>query len=155
MRTPSGTVSISQQTRASAMYSTIPTNASPHASKTLSTRSLLRRTLPNSEQRAGFVSGAGRIWRRMGKALVREPTVAATDDADNEYGRCKVCRQNCFRGSSQDLCQVCLRCSVDYQYQIRTFPRQDVKEKTTDKGVSKSCQVYWVGWPDEPLCVRH
>ena len=72
-------------------------------------------------------------WRRMGKALVREPTVAATDDADNEYGRCKVCRENCFRGSSQDLCQVCLRCNVDYQYEIRTFPRQDSKkEKTTD-----------------------
>ena len=49
-------------TRASAMYSTIPTNASPHASKTLSTRSLLRRTLPNSEQRAGFVSGD---WWRL------------------------------------------------------------------------------------------
>ena len=80
-----------------------------------------------------LVQIAGRIWRRMGKALVREPTVAATDDADNEYGRCKVCRENCFRGSSQDLCQVCLRCNVDYQYQIRTFPRQDSKkEKTTD-----------------------
>ena len=33
-----------------------------------------------------LVDIATRIWRRMGKALVREPTVAATDDADNEYG---------------------------------------------------------------------
>ena len=58
----------------------------------------------------------------MGKALVPEPTVAAADDVNNEYGRCKVCRRNCFRGSSNDLCQVCLRCNVDYQYQNRTFP---------------------------------
>ena len=65
---------------------------------------------------------AGQWWRRMGKALVTEPTVAAADDADNEFGRCKVCRANCFRGSTQDLCQVCLRCNVDYQYQNRTFP---------------------------------
>ena len=58
----------------------------------------------------------------MGKALVPEPTVAAEDDTGNEFGRCKVCRENCFRGSTQDLCQVCLRCNVDYQYQNRTFP---------------------------------
>mgnify|MGYP003318218085 CR=1 FL=1 len=25
----------------------------------------------------------------------------------------------------------------------------------TDKSVSKYCQVYWAGWPDEPLRVRH
>ena len=62
-----------------------------------------------------LVTIAGRWWRRMGKALVPDPTVAAADDADNEYGRCRVRRENCFRGSSQDLCQVCLRCNADYQ----------------------------------------
>ena len=58
----------------------------------------------------------------MGKSLLPQPTVAAEDDTGNEFGRCKVCRENCFRGSSQDLCQVYLRCNVDYQYQTRTFP---------------------------------
>ena len=66
-----------------------------------------------------------RWWRRAGKALVPEPEVAAADDADNEYGRCKVCRQNCFRGSSSDVSQVCLRCNVDLQHQVRTFPANE------------------------------
>ena len=61
----------------------------------------------------------------MGKALVRAPTVAAADDANNEYGRCKVPRENCFRGSSSDVCQVCLRSNVDEQYQVRTFPAEE------------------------------
>jgi len=65
---------------------------------------------------------ANKWFRRMGKALVPQPTVPAEDDTGNEFGRCKVCRENCFRGSTQDLCQVCLRCNVDYQYQSRTFP---------------------------------
>ena len=58
----------------------------------------------------------------QGKALVPEPTVATEDDEGNEFGRCKVCRANSFRGSTSDLCQVCLRCNVDYQYQNRSFP---------------------------------
>ena len=62
------------------------------------------------------------LVRRMGKALVPEPCVAEEADENNEYGRCKVRRQNCFRGSSNDICQVCLRCNVDLQYQVRTFP---------------------------------
>ena len=62
------------------------------------------------------------LVRRMGKALVPEPCVAEEADENNEYGRCKVCRQNCFRGSSNDISQVCLRCNVDLQYQVRTFP---------------------------------
>ena len=61
-------------------------------------------------------------FRRMGKALVPQPTVATEDDEGNEFGRCNVCRANCFRGSTNDLCQVCLRCNVDYQYQNRSFP---------------------------------
>jgi hypothetical protein len=80
---------------------------------------------------------AGRWWRRMGKALVAEPTVAAADDADNEFGRCKVRRGNCFRGSSQDLCQTCLRCNVDYQYQNRTFPEQEIDDRETAAGASE------------------
>ena len=41
-----------------------------------------------------------RLLRRMGKALVHEPYVAAEADENNEYGRCKLRRQNCFRGAS-------------------------------------------------------
>ena len=78
----------------------------------------------------------------MGKALVTEPTVAAADDADNEFGRCKVCRGNCFRGSTQDLCQVCLRCNVDYQYQNRTFPEreEDVADGASEHAAKKPQQ---------------
>ena len=80
---------------------------------------------------------AGQWWRRMGKALVTDPTVAAADDADNEFGRCKVCRANCFRGSTQDLCQVCLRCNVDYQYQNRTFPEEEATGQDVADGASE------------------
>ena len=73
----------------------------------------------------------------MGKALVTEPTVTAADDADNEFGRCKVCRGNCFRGSSQDLCQTCLRCNVDYQYQNRTFPDRVIQSQETAADASE------------------
>lgn len=69
-----------------------------------------------------FVLIAQPWLRRMGKARVPQPTVAAEDDEGNEFGRCNVCRANCCRGSTNDLCQVCLRCNVDYQYQNRTFP---------------------------------
>ena len=69
--------------------------------------------------------------------MVTEPTVAATDDADNEFGRCKVCPANCFRGSTQDLCQVCLRCNVDYQYQNRTFPEEEAKGQDVGDGASE------------------
>ena len=78
-----------------------------------------------------------RQWlRRMGKALVTEPTVAAADDADNEFGRCKVCRANCLWGATQDLCQVCLRCSVDYQYRNRTFPEEETTGQDVADGAS-------------------
>jgi len=83
-----------------------------------------------------LVSIAERWWRRMGKALVAEPTVSAADDADNEFGRCKVRRGNCFRGSSQDLCQACLRCNVDYQYQHRTFPEREIDEQEIADGAA-------------------
>ena len=73
----------------------------------------------------------------MGKALVTKPTVAAADDADNEFGRCKLRRENCFRGSSQDLCQTCLRCNVDYQYQPRSFPEQEIGDQETAAGASE------------------
>ena len=76
-------------------------------------------------------------FRRMGKALVPEPKVATEDDANNEYGRCGVCRQNCFRGSSNDVCQVCLRCNVDYQYQTRTFPEVTTNTEPSSSGASE------------------
>ena len=69
--------------------------------------------------------------------MVTEPTVAAIADADNEYGRCKVLRENCFRGSSQDQCQVCLRCNVDYQYQTRTFSKQEINQETACDGAQE------------------
>ena len=69
-----------------------------------------------------FVRIAESWFRRMGKTLVPQPTVATEDDEGNEFGRCSVCRANCFRGSTNDLCQVCLRCNVDYQYPNRSFP---------------------------------
>ena len=84
-----------------------------------------------------LVQIAGRWFRRMGKALVTEPTVAATDNTDNEFGRCMVCRGNCFRGSTQDLCQVCLRCNVDYQYQNRTFPEEESEAQVSTDGASE------------------
>ena len=71
-----------------------------------------------------IVEVGGKVYRRLGKALVMMPFVAHNEDDNNEYGRCIVRRQNCFRGSSNDLCQVSLRCNVDLQYQVRTFPEQ-------------------------------
>ena len=47
----------------------------------------------------------GKVFRRLGKALVSSPFVAHKEDDNNEYGRCIVRRHNCFRGSSNDLCQ--------------------------------------------------
>ena len=67
---------------------------------------------------------SGKFFRRLGKALVATPFVAHNDDDNNENGRCIVRRHNCFRGCSNDLCQVVLRCNVDMQYQVRTFPEQ-------------------------------
>ena len=65
---------------------------------------------------------AGKLWRRLGKALAPKPFVAISYNECTKYGRCAVRRQNCFRGSSTDLCQVCLRCNVDLQNQRRSFP---------------------------------
>ena len=82
---------------------------------------------------------AGRRWRRMGKAPVTEPTVSAADDADNEFGRCKVSRGNCLRGSIRDLCQTCLRCNADCQYQKyqnRIFPEQEIDDRERAAGAS-------------------
>ena len=74
------------------------------------------------------VEVGGKFFRRLGKALVTTPYVAHTDDDNNEYGRCIVRRHNCFRGSSNDVCQVVLRCNVDLQYQVRTFPQQQQQQ---------------------------
>ena len=73
----------------------------------------------------------------MGEALVTRPTSAAADDADNEFGRCMVCRGNCCKNSSQDLCQTRLRCNVNYKYQNRTFPKQEIDRQETTPGASE------------------
>ena len=71
-----------------------------------------------------------------------QPTVAAEDDEGNEFGRCKVLRANCFRGSTNDLCQVCLRCNVDYQYQNRSFPNvSDQREPSPEQKSDSSADV--------------
>ena len=36
-----------------------------------------------------------------------------------------------FRGSSQDLCQVFLRCNIDYQYHTRTFLEVETNTQPT------------------------
>ena len=67
----------------------------------------------------------GKVFRRLGKARVGVPFVAQAHDDNNEYGRCVVRRENPFRASSNDVSQVCLRCNVDLQHQLRTFPQSD------------------------------
>ena len=79
----------------------------------------------------------GKFFRRLGKALVPMPLVAHNEDDNNEYGRCIVRRHNCFRGSSNDLCQVSLRCNVDLQYQVRTFPEQQQDDAAEHATASK------------------
>ena len=85
----------------------------------------------------------GKVFRRLGKALASTPFVAHKEDDNNEYGRCIVRRHNCFRGSSNDLCQVSLRCNVDLQYQVRTFPEQNqdgaAEHTTTHEGAAAKC----------------
>ena len=83
----------------------------------------------------------------MDKVLVTEPTGVAVDDADNKFGLCKVRRANCFRGSTSDLCQVCLRCNVDYQYQNRTFP----EEETTGQYVADGASEHAAKKPQQSL----
>ena len=51
------------------------------------------------------------LFRRMGKALVRVPYIAADADENNEYGRSKVCRLNCFRGWGTMLVQFYVVCT--------------------------------------------
>ena len=53
--------------------------------------------------------------RRRGKPLVPNPFVAE-DDHRNQQFRCQVCREQPFRGTSNDVAQVCSRCNVDYQF---------------------------------------
>ena len=122
-----------------ATSTTVPMSASRRVSKTQTTRpSTDDPPMQRQACRCRYwmlVLIAEKWFRRMGKALVPRPTVAAEDDEGNEFGRCKACRENCFRGSTNDLCQVCLRCNVDYQYQNRTFPDasdQPVPSPTAD-----------------------
>ena len=80
----------------------------------------------------------GKFFRRLGNSLVPTPFVAHNEDDNNEYGRCIVRRHNCFRGSSNDLCQVSLRCNVDLQYQVRTFPEQQ-QDDAAEHAMASKC----------------
>ena len=83
-----------------------------------------------------FVRIAQSWFGRMGKALVPQPTVATEDDEGNEFGRCKVRRANCFRGPTNDLCQVCLRCNDDYHYQKPNLPGHLIPTGTITNGAT-------------------
>ena len=93
---------------------------------------------------------AGQWWRRMGKALVTEPTVAAADDADNEFGRCKVCRAKCF-GDPRKIC-VKHVCGATWIANTKTAPFQRKKpqdgmwlmvlQSTQQRNRSKACRVF-------------
>ena len=86
----------------------------------------------------------------MGKALVTEPTVAAADDADNEFGRCNVCRANCFG----DPHKICVKYACDATWITNTKTAHSPKKKPQDKmwlmvlqstqlrNRSKACQVF-------------
>ncbi len=82
----------------------------------------------------------GKFFRRLSKALASKPFVAHSEDDNNEDGRFIV-RRHGFRGSSNDLCQVLLRCNVDLQYQVRTLPEQqqdDAAEHATAPKCNKN-----------------
>ena len=61
------------------------------------------------------MGGRLRRVRRRGKPLVREPFVDSTDDR-NQRCRCQVKRDQPFRSSTNDVCQVSDRCNVDFQF---------------------------------------
>ena len=53
--------------------------------------------------------------RRRGKPLVSSPHVEETDDRNQQF-RCQLKREHPLRSTSNDVCQVCDRCNVDYQF---------------------------------------
>ena len=53
--------------------------------------------------------------RRRGKQLVPQP-FSAVADARNQEFRCQVRREQPFRGSTNDVAQVCARCNADDQF---------------------------------------
>ena len=56
-----------------------------------------------------------RKLRRRGKQLVPQAYVEETDDRNQKH-RIQVVRTQPFRSASNDVCQVCNRCNVDYQF---------------------------------------
>ena len=69
---------------------------------------------------------------RRGKALVQQPFLAATNDA-NEYGRAHPYRGQPFRSSSTDVGQAACRCNFDMQYHVRAVP-DDPREASEASG---------------------
>ena len=61
------------------------------------------------------IPGCRKRLRRRGKPLVKEPYIVEDDDR-NEQHRCKVKRETPFRSTSNDVCQGCDRCNVDFQF---------------------------------------
>ena len=53
--------------------------------------------------------------RRRGKPLVSKLFIAETDERNQCY-RCQVIREQPFRSATNDVCQVCDRCNVDFQF---------------------------------------
>ena len=53
--------------------------------------------------------------RRRGKPLLQKPCICDTDERNQEH-RCLVKREQPFRSTTNDVCQVCDRCNVDFQF---------------------------------------
>ena len=64
--------------------------------------------------------------RRRGKPLVSKPFVEGSD-ARNEQFRCQLKRETPLRSTSNDVCQSCDRCNVDFQFLV-CVPPDDVLE---------------------------
>ena len=62
-----------------------------------------------------LVGGRGKAVRRRGKPLVTTPGIEESDDR-NQQCRCQAKREQPFRSASNDVCQVCDRSNVDYQF---------------------------------------
>jgi len=57
----------------------------------------------------------GKKRRRRGKPLVSQPYIEETDDRNQQF-RCQCRREQPFRSTSNDVCQVTDRCNVDFQF---------------------------------------
>ena len=87
------------------------------------------------------MGGRSRRVRRRGKPLVGEPFVDSTDDR-NQRCRCQVRRDQPFRSSTNDVCQVSNRCNVDFQF-LMCAPVESavVADENQPSGASQPAQV--------------